>query len=441
MDLNPEQLKGIEHVKAGHNVFITGGAGTGKSHMVKAICDLLTSTNKKFRITATTGIAANNIGGTTFHQMAGMRLATEPPNVLLAKTMKNKGVSTFWRTVDSIIVDEISMMSASYITKVDYVVRKLRGVDKPLGGIQMILVGDFYQLPPIDCGDNGEEFVFELPMWKKLNLKVVNLTSVYRQSDRKFIEMLEHVRTGDVTDEDKEYLHTLYMKEIDTKDHIIELYPTNAEVNAINDSFMKKLDTMPHTYTGIVGDHVDMNVCDLPEMPSQVLDIIKSNIVSNNPVGMEVTLKPGARVMLCYNMTLRIFGDNKEMSTKFFNGSIGTITNIVHGTPIVRFDNNAIGETYRVVPNMWSIRLAEYSTVVTFIQMPLKPAWAITVHKSQGLTLSPLRVNISKVFAPGQMYVALSRATGPDNITIQSYDKNRDILINKKVKSFYQSLQ
>lgn len=453
MELDAKQAKVVDAVCKGlDNIFITGAAGVGKSVVISSITKRFTSANRIFRVVAPTGIAAHNVGGTTFHQLCHLGLGKEPREILLAKTMRQTASARQWRILSTLIIDECSMLDMEFFTKMSWVVCNIRNCfHSPFGGIQLVLVGDFFQLPPIQQYE-GYEFLFECPIWKQMNLKCFQLEKVYRQDDDYFVGLLNRVRVGDATPNDMEYIASLNrplngMNTSSVNDlnkiggvFLTELMSTNHMVNSFNQFYLNKLETESHKFEGQASHYViqeDVLPGDIP-MSQAMIDQVKINMENNNPVGKHLELKVGAQVMLCINT--RLCRHDLVSHYQFFNGSRGVVVGFDSiGSPIVSFfDAPEPTFGYVVNPYEWKSKLNGYVETITYTQVPLKLAWAVSIHKSQGLTISPLCIDIGKdIFAHGQAYVALSRCKDPELLQVSSFIKGKPFIVSKKVKDFY----
>lgn len=395
------------------NVMFSGCGGTGKSLMVGVICRALRQRygNNAVAVTATTGRAAFNIRGVTIHSFAGVGLATEAKESL-AKKLKHSKAGERWRETKVLIVDEVSMMSGELFDKLEYVARAATGVDKRFGGIQLVLVGDFLQLPPV--GDRGVvKKAFQADAWTGCIDEYVYLTRVFRQQDMPFVRVLTLVRLGVANEEVNKFMSKL-SRPVKYKDGLVpvNLYATRVNTDAHNEKMLSCIDSDVHTYISR----------DFNKGTSQVLNTC--------PAPQVLRLKAGAQVMLV-----------KNISEKLVNGTVGIITRFMdvpnkaqstqHGSelgvtvPVVRFDLADGGMyTYPVGPETWETAMPDGAVVSSRRQIPLILAWAITIHKSQGQTIQRLRIDMSGIFEFGQAYTALSRAVSPDSLEVVNYSPN-----------------
>lgn len=356
MPLSESQRQALDAVKVGKNVFITGSAGTGKSHLISKITKWLRTKAKTYRLTASTGIAALNIGGMTLHRMVGLGLAKEEKGKLLSKTSMNRQLVRLWTQLEVLIIDEISMVDIGFFQKVEYVARNIRGKEEPFGGIQLVVIGDFFQLKSIGKGEKGEEYLFETKLWKELNFQPILLTQIFRQRDQDFIELLEQARYGKVTEEGYKKLEACKRKLTCSIPPIL-LFPTNDMVNMTN---KEELDKLP-------GEYKKYYATQAIHSGGEIAKKILADIESSHPVGNELELKVGALVMCVVNLPLH----------QLCNGSRGKVIEFDElDHPIVEFDNVVVTMT----PYTWNIEV-ENLFHVSYIQIPLRLAWSISIHK------------------------------------------------------------
>lgn len=418
--LSPKQAEIVEYFEAGKNIFVTGKAGSGKSYLLNFLKRIYL--NRGLHITASTGIAALNIGGTTIHSWAGIGLANLPiekiiDNIFSAKMnrVRRKIISA-----KSLAIDEISMISADILEIVDVVLRQIRQCDQPMGGLQILLFGDFLQLPPVNRFGEKIRFCFESKLWQDLELKSFVLEEIFRQSDEKFIRILNNLRLGTLEESDVEALKT----RLNAKDKNAAIKPTiltthNAKVEKINEEELKRIPQKEAIFKAeYFGD------------PNKIEFLKKNSVSSEN-----LKLKVGAQVMMI---------KNTYQKEGIINGSLGIVRDFSpkKSYPIVEFSN---GKILTIGPEEWSIEKYDEEKKVVLTeagmnQIPLILAWAITIHKSQGLTLDKIFCDLSEVFSHGQAYVALSRAKSLEGVFIQSINFNR-ISSNPEAVRFYQNLQ
>jgi ATP-dependent exoDNAse (exonuclease V) alpha subunit len=409
--LSPDQLRAVDAALAGRNLFLSGPGGTGKSFTVGHIIRSLYSIGKDSRITASTGIAAINVRGATIHSTLGSQICGSIKQAE-ALIKRNPGqLSVGWKKlhgVDCLIVDEVSMLSGDYIEMMDWWLRKVKAEeDLPFGGLQMIFVGDFLQLPPVEKEIRHEyKFAFQAPAWHAADLEVIDLRYSFRQEDQRFVDALNGIRYGTVSGDALEIFKPCVRRPLVHPTHLVT---TNAKAHRINSEEMRKLDSPPRTYTAtFTGDPFNV-------------DKLKNNCIALP----ELTLKRGAPVIMLVN--------NPEQG--YVNGTRGVVTGLREDVVTVH-----IGHTIEVERARWEWEDGSGRTVATMRQFPVRPAWALTVHKSQGMTLDCVRIDLSRIFAPGQAYVALSRLKTIEGLSLDQELDETMVFAHDAIVKFYQEM-
>ena len=412
--LSPDQALAYDEAMKGNNIFLTGSAGVGKSYTLGIICNGLRTRRKKVIPTASTGIAALNIGGRTLHSYSRLGIATESKEVLLTKSRKRPGC---WKHIDVLVIDEISMLSADFFEKVEYVARMIRNPSRPFGGIQIIAVGDFCQLPPV----NGS-FCFNTETWQFCKFFTVQLTTVHRQSNKTFVNILEKVRRGIVDKEVVDVLNSRVGVNLDTSNGIEPslLFPLRKQVEDINSRRLEMIPGDPVVFEPKI--KVNKRGEDVPDfLIKNATEAITKNIQCDHTL----PLKIGAQVLLVVNLS---------PECGLVNGSRGVITSVDKYGPVVLFESSISGPI-NMEPHTWTQKEPWGSVELT--QFPLRLAWAVTIHKSQGMSLDKAEIDLSDgIFADGQAYVALSRVRSLEGLTITNFIPN-SIRANSQVKTFY----
>ena len=398
--MNVLQQKAIDMALSGKNVFITGSAGTGKSFAIKHLHTKL----RKSTLCSTTGIGAEIIGGSTIHSALGIRLCQET----LLKMMANPYITRCFKKISILIIDEISMLSYGTFEIISKLAKAARQSQLPFGGIQLIISGDFLQLPPVK-----ERFIFESLMWGELGLETIELKEIIRQSNPEFVEHLQLIRKGIVSASTQEYLlrrvitPELLLEIKRSKMHPTILFSHTADVSSFNSSKMTKLlkTQKPVEYTTIVFNPRKLRV----HVPDKLI------------------LCTGAQVILTANM---------DVSRGLVNGSRGVIKYFLNSTPVVEFKNGITCEVYMADREICKDSIFQYK----YSYMPLLLGWAITIHKSQGMSIDMMAIDISKCFEYGQAYVALSRAKSIENLYLFKLDISK-IKASPDALEFYETLQ
>lgn len=376
------QAQALELLAMGENVFLTGQAGSGKTYILNKYVRFLKKNNIPVAITATTGIAATHIGGITIHSWSGIGIKNSLTPKQLSQILKNPRTQSQIKDAKVLVIDEISMLHSYRLDMVNKICKFVRHSEEPFGGLQVILCGDFFQLPPITEEDfQKSSFAFKAEAWAELNLKICYLTEQHRQQDEEFLQVLNGIRSQDLSERTFELLSSRLNKPIESTITPTKLYTHNTDVDAIN--------------------NLELSYINSPQKQFAMYTKGEKKLVETLMKGClapaELILKVGASVMFVKN--------NKQKG--YINGTLATVVGFdkEDGYPIVKTHS---GREITAAPQSWilednEIILAEIS------QIPLRLAWAITVHKSQGMSLDMAVIDLSKSFALGMGYVALSR--------------------------------
>jgi ATP-dependent DNA helicase PIF1 len=379
-----QQNEALDLLKMGKNVFLTGAAGTGKTHLLNQYINYLKDNHVRVAITASTGIAATHIRGTTIHSWSGIGVRQELSAQDLDKLLTNKRMKSNYKKTKVLIIDEVSMLHDYQLDMIDLIARKMLIEAQPFGGIQIVLCGDFFQLPPVSSNFTKAEknFAFDASAWKTADFHVCYLHEHYRQRNDPLLEVLNDIRSGTAGEHTKVPLRTRYKKEPQGNTKATKLYSRNINVDAINE---QELANLPGPIS-------------IFSMLSHGFNALVDGLKNNCLAPAELKLKMGAEVMFIKNDSL----------LRFVNGTRGVVVGFDQeegGWPQVRTYNNKL---ITVLPEDW--KYEEHDVVrATITQVPLRLAWAITIHKSQGMTLDAAEIDLGDAFEPGMGYVALSR--------------------------------
>ncbi len=365
-------------LKSGHNVYLGGSAGTGKTHLLNRFIDHLKEQLVMVGVTASTGIAATHLSGITIHSWSGMGIREQLTHDDLKKLRRKHYLRQRINDTEVLVIDEISMLSAEQLDTVDLICRDFRKCDLPFGGLQVVLSGDFFQLPPVVKNGDKPRFAYDSDVWKDMNIKICYLTEPFRQHDKKFLKILNEIRANKVSDKSLELLEGRTQRSV--KKRATKLYTHNTDVDAINFAELDKIDDDPRYYL----------------MTSSGLDVLVDALKKHCLTPENLVLKKGALVMFVKN----------NFEKGYVNGTLGEITGFdAEDFPIVKTYD---GKKIKAKPVTWAIE-EDDEIKAKISQIPLRLAWAITVHKSQGMSLDAAEIDLSKSFVPGMGYVALSR--------------------------------
>lgn len=382
------QSLALEIMLSGESVLLTGPAGAGKTYVLNQFVKLAKHEGKHVSITATTGLAATHLGGTTIHSWAGIGVQDYLPQGFAEHIAK--GRREIIEKTDVLVIDEISMLHDFRLDMVDEACRLVRKEpDLPFGGIQVIMSGDFFQLPPINRGDSrAGSFVVNANVWQELDPVICYLEEQHRQDDETLIEILNAIRAGDVRRHHAETLLSRTEVFPDDLEQLTELHTVNIDVDSMNEAKLKEI------------DHDEVSYEQTTTGSENYVENLQRSVLAPKVL----RLKLGALVMAVKNSTER----------KYVNGSIGTVVDFDPATdyPVVAFQN---GKEVTMVPDTWELRDGDKKRA-SITQIPLRLAWAITVHKSQGMTLDAARIDLRKAFVEGMGYVALSRVKNVNNL-------------------------
>ena len=399
MSLNDDQLQALAYLNRGCNVFITGSAGTGKTHLIRFFIHDQHTYGKQIGITATTGAAALHIGGKTLHSFMAIGLAKKSAEALAMQTMtKNKRTAKKLRALDTLVIDEVSLMDAELFDKLSAYLQIIRDDVRPFGGVQLVLCGDFAQLPPV-----SGSYCFTSKVWKQANIKLAKLTTPMRQQDdTDFFSLLERARWGALTEKDMETLRSRVQATESFPDYIVptRLYSVNADVDAINSQHLQDILDKGETMQQYEPKY---------EGGAEAQKERTRAWATSLGVPARLALCRGAQVVVTYNI-------NQE---DLVNGTRAVVEDLSPTSVIIKLKNGVRKVISPIVVSCDD----DKSLRVTYL--PLKLAWAVTIHRSQGLTLDAVQMDLgNRIFATGQAYTALSRAKTLESVSIISLSPN-----------------
>jgi ATP-dependent exoDNAse (exonuclease V) alpha subunit len=401
----------LKKLTLGNNLFITGGAGSGKSYMLMRLKERL---KKELALTASTGVAALNIGGITIHSFAKLGIGTDSFEKILSKIAKDKKCEKRLLACKYLAIDEISMLSAKFFNLLNRILKEVRGSDAPFGGVTIVLFGDFLQLPPVIKNYDEDGLCLFSESWKEGEFETILLTSNHRQKDDKeFFEMLKCIRLGKNLSEAYQKLQSRVGASVERR--VIQLVSHREQANLINQKSLTALPFEEKIFTAKYEGKEEFIRAYLPHFEENVV----------------LKLKKGARVMLNFNLNL---------DDGLYNGVLGNVVDFdSKGFPVVIFDD--LKQPIVIMQNDFLIEDPFTSEVLfCFTQLPLQLAYGVTIHKSQGLTFDFIKADISRCFANGQAYVSLSRAKTLNGLFLEPFGKHI-FKVDETVANYYANLE
>lgn len=430
--LTVSQTQALEAFRLGRSMFVTGDAGTGKTELIRCMVQDAEARGVRVGVTATTGIAAVHIQGRTLHSFLKIMpddqgLTKQEMVQRIKTTLKPKGkynpylrLTQQIRSYRALIIDEVSMMDTDMFDKIDFLLREYFVRDIAFGGLQMVLVGDFFQLPPVHHNASFPKFIFQMPLFYEV-FQRIELTEIFRQRDG-FASLLRRMRRGILTEADIVALESRLHADVGIEGvQPTRLFSRNEDVDRINVHELEALPGDPRTYKSVA------TYLPLPGFSRDTLDICLSKFEKDFGVG-SLVLKPGAQVLLTYNL---------DVSRGLCNGSRGVVQSV--DPLLVRFIDSSHTKTVTVdiAEVLFTRTDREHHISLSASMIPLRLAWATTIHKSQGLTLDCVEVLLdTTVFAEGQAYVAVSRARSLEGLSFRAFRKDV-IRASPVVQEFY----
>ncbi len=408
------------------HIFLTGNAGTGKSTLLD---QFRKNTKKQVAVVAPTGVAAVNVKGETIHSFFKVPPAITPRQA--AEEARKTRNTKIYQSLQTLIIDEISMVRADLLDSIDIYLKTVRKVSLPFGGVQLIMVGDLYQLPPVVTNQEREaiDSIYSSPFFFSANVfaeiqsnlytkvKLIELEKIYRQNDLKFISVLNRIRNDEASTEDLSVINRQLISDGEELENYIILTAINAQADAINNAKLAEIIGVPRHFHAKVSGFFNEN---------------------QSPAPQDLSLKTGARVMFL----------NNDPGDRWINGTVGTVFTLTEDIVRVKIDN---GDLVDVDANTWTSYKTEFDQeksclvskeVGSYKQIPLKLAWAVTIHKSQGKTFDRVAIDLGRgAFAHGQTYVALSRCTSLSGIKLLRPIEKHHIIMDKRVVDFISRLR
>jgi ATP-dependent DNA helicase PIF1 len=440
MNLSKEQNYAFEKFKLGENLFITGPGGTGKTQLIKHLVSYMKIKGIDHQVCALTGCAAVLLkcNARTLHSWSGIKLARGPIEKIVSSVIYNPRIVSAWKKTKVLIVDEVSMLSKKIFEVIERIARTIKGNQRPFGGIQVIFTGDFYQLPPVGSPEepSTSQFCFESEKWGQVfQIKNhIKLVTVFRQTDETYIRILNEIREGNISEENRQILNEkIGIKPPDDYIAPTKLYAIRSKTDFVNRARFSKIQEPEHIYERIIktdcvsytdsGRAIDTNLLNIcKKLNPQEIEFEINHLSTNSNIQQRAILKKGALVMLTYNINIE---------EGICNGSQGIITDFKNNTPIVRFTNGL------EIPIDYQYIQSEEYPMIAVGQIPLTLAWAMTIHKIQGATLETADMDLgNSVFEYGQIYVALSRVKSLDGLYLSAFHPQK-IRANPIVKQFY----
>ena len=391
-----KQKTAFDILKTGKNIFLTGSAGTGKTFILKKYIKYLKERGIQPAVIAPTGIAASHLNGVTVHSFFALGIRDNIDDYFLDNLLQKKYLHNRFSKLKVILIDEISMVSLKIFNSIDKILRAFKFSDKPFGGVQIIVSGDFFQLPPVCKNNEIKKFSWQSSAWRETSFLTCYLTQQFRQvKNDKLIKVLNEIRKNKISDSTYKFLKEKQEQKLNISFNPTKLYTHNIDVDRINQNELNKLKEKSFFFQSINDGN-----------QKHIEKIFKSSLVTER-----LELKKGAIVLFVKN----------NLEKGYMNGSIGKIIGFSkNNIPIVK---TLSGDEIYVENDLWKFENEDGKMLASVSQIPLKLAWAITIHKSQGMSLDVAEIDLSKTFEPGQGYVALSRIRKADGLRLCGFNK------------------
>lgn len=408
------QEEALKILKNGHNVYLTGAAGSGKTYLLNAYIHFLKSRGISIGVTASTGIAATHMEGITIHSWAGIGILRTASDPQIQDIVGNKRIARRLQKTQTLIIDEVSMLDGDRLDLLEKIARLARGSWKPFGGLQVVLCGDFFQLPPVSrSNEPSPKLVYDSAAWRNLDLRVCYLHEQYRQGDKELLSILNAIRDSSVDETVVNRLRqtrsTLFLP--NPLSRFVRLYSHNPDVDSENERELAGLPGQEYAYS----------------METRGVPAIAESLKRGCLAPEKLLLKKGAAVMFVKN----------HFEKGYVNGTLGTVNGFTQaGLPVIILPSQ---KEIIAEPTTWSVD-ENGKTLAQIEQIPLRLAWAITVHKSQGMTLDAAQVDLSRCFERGMGYVALSRVRSLAGLRVMGFN-NMALEVSQETLAFDQELK
>jgi ATP-dependent DNA helicase PIF1 len=413
MEFTHSQEKALAYLDSSQNLFLTGAAGTGKSFLISHF--LRNRDKKKYPVLASTGAAAILVGGRTFHSFFGLGILEGGEEKTIQRALSDSRVVRRLEKIDGIIIDEVSMLPGKVLSVAEQIAREARGTDRPWGGLKIIAVGDFLQLPPVSRWNEEKDWAFSNAVWRRSQFLSVTLEEVMRSDDLEFLNVLHHLRGGVITHEVNEFLQMRQRETVRSYSqdwNVTRLYPHRAKVEEYN---LHRLGALPGNVREYETEYLGSE---------KYLNSLKKQA----PLPEKLCLKEDSLVMMRTN----------DPEGRWVNGSLGSVLSLESEKITIQLIDGEI--EVEIAPHSFDYLDAEGKAVASARNFPINLAYATTIHKAQGMTLDRLWVDLKGIWEHGQTYVALSRVRKPEGLFLTNWNP-QSVVLDHSVLSFYQSFR